>query len=438
VTVQITAKQAEDTRFDWVERSIWTDPMLTALVMGVKGGKWFSLIDKVYRESTLLSAFARVAKNKGCAGIDNISIERYRKNLLHHTKCLSEDLREGRYKPEAIQRREIPKGKGKTRPLGISTVRDRVVQTALKMVIEPIFVNDYAPHSYGFVPTCSCQDALREVNVALKSGALYVLDADLKSYFDTIDHDILMSLLEDKISDSRVLALIEGYLKQNVISGCEEWTPEEGSPQGAVISPLLANIYLNGLDHQMADEGYRMIRYADDFVILCESEADCEEALGMVKRYCQKMKLTLNEEKTSRVSLKDKGTYFEFLGYKFGRSRKGRLYHLFSRKSEKRFREKLRPLTKRTSGKSMEETISKLNPILRGWYNYFKHSPHWTYSTIDKYCRQRLRSILRKRRKRKGRAQGTDYYRWPNSHFYNLGLFSLVEAHRLECQSLRS
>ena len=243
----------------WVEPTVWTERMLTALEQGVKGGKWFSLIDKVHPERTLKAAFSQVAANQGAAGVDHVTISMYETHEDEELRRLSEHLRNGTYRPQAIRRHYIPKpGTQEKRPLGIPTVRDRVVQTALRMVIEPIFELEFAEQSYGFRPERGCKDALRRVDELLKLGYTAIVDADLKSYFDTIPHDRLMALVGQKVSDGRVLTLIEAFLKQGVLDGLREWTPEMGSPQGAVISPLLSNIYLNPLDHRMAEAGIEM------------------------------------------------------------------------------------------------------------------------------------------------------------------------------------
>jgi RNA-directed DNA polymerase len=220
-----------------VEPKVWTGRMLTALVQGVKGGKWFSLIDKVHPERTLQAAFSKVAANQGAAGVDHVTIAMFETRLDEELRRLSEQLRNGIYHPQAIRRHYIPKpGTQEKRPLGIPTVRDRVVQTAVRMVIEPIFEHEFAEHSYGFRPHRGCKDALRRVDELLKAGYTHIVDADLKSYFDTIPHDRLMSLVGQKVSDSRVLKLVEAFLKQGVLDGLREWTPEMGSPQGAVIA----------------------------------------------------------------------------------------------------------------------------------------------------------------------------------------------------------
>jgi len=215
--------------------------MTSALEKGVKGGKWFSLIDKAIRPSTLDIAWRKVAANKGAAGVDGVSVERFAARSEVYLRELGQSLRERSYRPSPVKRVEIPKGDGKTRPLGIPTVKDRIVQTALKMTIEPIFEVQFRQGSYGFRPGRGCKDALREVDRLIKEGYVHVVDADLKSYFDTIPHDRLMARVEEKISDGATLALIEGFLDQDIMTEMASWRPTAGTPQGAVLSPLLAS-----------------------------------------------------------------------------------------------------------------------------------------------------------------------------------------------------
>ena len=250
--------------------------MLAALETEVKGDCWFRLIDKVWSPANLWSSWAKSAKNKGAAGADGITIEHYESEVEANLRRLSEQLRTGEYQPKVIRRTYIRKLDGTMRPLGIPTVGDRIVQGAVRHAIEPIFEKEFAGHSYGFRPGRGCKDALRQVDALLKSGHRYVVDADLKSYFDTIPHDLLMKQIGKRVADGRVLKLIESFLEAKIMEGLEQWTPMAGSPQGAVLSPLLGNIYLNPLDHLMAGKGYEMVRYADDFVILCQSKEDAQ------------------------------------------------------------------------------------------------------------------------------------------------------------------
>jgi RNA-directed DNA polymerase len=424
----IRAGKTLDLRF-WVEPTVWTERMLTALQEGVKGGKWFSLIDKVHPQRTLRAAFLQVAANEGAAGVDHVTISMFESHLDEELRRLSEQLRTGTYRPQLIRRHYIPKpGTQEKRPLGIPTVRDRVVQTAVRMVIEPIFECEFAEQSYGFRPKRGCKDALRRVDELLKDGYTHIVDADLKSYFDTIPHDRLMALVGQKISDGRMLTLIEQFLKQGVLDEMREWTPEMGSPQGAVISPMLSNIYLNPLDHEMARAGFEMVRYADDFVILCRSPEEANRALALVQDWTAAAGLTLHPTKTRIVNATEDA--FEFLGYRF---EKGKRYP--RAKSLTKLKDTIRAKTKRTSGQSLQMIIESLNPTLRGWFGYFKHSYKTTFPTLDGWIRMRLRSILRKRHGRKGRGRGLDHHRWPNAFFAEHGLYSLKAAHALACQS---
>jgi RNA-directed DNA polymerase len=407
--------------------------MVTALARGVKGNQWFSLIDKVYADKTLELAWAKVRSNAGGSGVDRITIARFAKDCPRGLLDLKEQLRKASYQPLPVKRVWIPKpGTKQERPLGIPAVRDRIVQTALRMVIEPIFEHHFAQHSYGFRPGRGCKDALRRVQALLDEGHTWIVDADLKSYFDTIPKDRLMSRVAQRIADGRVLALLQSYLDQEVM---EELTLHEstdrGTPQGAVISPLLANIYLDPLDHLLAAGGVQMVRYADDFVLLCRSEDEAKAALARVQTWVQENGLTLHPEKTRIVDATQPGG-FDFLGYHFERG-----YRWPRRKAMDRLKDKVRTLTARTSGVSMECSITRLNEVLRGWYGYFKHSHRTVFPHVDGYIRGRLRAILRKRAGRRGRARGRDHHRWPNRYFTELGLFSLTQAHASSDQSPR-
>ncbi len=406
--------------------------MLAALDEGVKGGKWFSLIDKVYSERTLRAAFDRVKANRGSAGVDHVTVASFEAHLDANVARLHRSLRDGAYRPQAIRRVWIPKpGRGEKRPLGIPTVRDRVVQTALRNVLEPIFERDFAEHSYGFRPGRGAKDALRRVDTLLRQGHVHVVDADLKSYFDTIPPDRLMERVRTKVSDGRVLALLEAYLEAEVLDGAAAWTPERGTPQGAVISPLLSNIYLDPLDHAMADQGFEMIRYADDFVVLCRSEADARRALAVVEEWTASAGLTLHPDKTRIVDATCKGG-FDFLGYHFERG-----YRWPRDKSLRKVKNAIRAKTRRTNGHSLEAIITHVNRTLRGWFEYFQHSYRTTFPPLDGWIRMRLRSILRKRHGRRGRGRGQDHQRWPNATFTAQGLFSTLAAHEAARQSSR-
>jgi RNA-directed DNA polymerase len=380
--------------------------MLTALEKGVKGGRWYSLMDKVYSKANLRAAFAKVKSNKGSPGIDHQSIEMFETDLENSLTYLAGSLKDGTYHPQPIQRVWIPKpGSKEKRPLGIPTVRDRVVQGALRHALEPIFERDFAAHSYGFRPGRGCKDALREVQALLDQGSVYVVDADLKSYFDTIPHQSLLALVREKIADTRIMALIEAYLKQRVMDTIHDWTPEQGTPQGAVLSPLLSNLYLDALDQLMVASGFQMVRYADDFVILCGSATEAQHALGVVEHWTARAGLTLHPDKTRLVDASQRGG-FDFLGYHFERG-----YRWPRPKSLTKLKDTIRSFTKRTSGHSLSRIILTLNSVLQGWFAYFSHS-HWTtFRPLDQWVRMRLRSILRRRRRGRGRGREADHQR---------------------------
>lgn len=410
----------------WAEASIWTYPMVSALVNGVQGGKWFSLMDKVIRPSTLEAAWRKVARNKGAAGVDGQSVERFEAHAERYLRELHESLKDGSYRPSPVKRVEIPKGGGQTRPLGIPTVKDRIVQTAVKMAIEPIFEVTFRPGSYGFRPGRSCKDALREVDRLLKEGYTYVVDADLKSYFDSIPHDTLKALVAERISDGSVLSLIDAFLGQAIMTDMACWQPTTGTPQGAVLSPLLANLYLHPLDLRMEASGRRMVRYADDFVILCRTEDEARAALREVAAWVAVKGLTLHPDKTRVGDCRQTGQGFDFLGYRFEAGRR-----LVRKKSLKGFKDKVRVRTIRSRGDSLQRIIDDLNPILQGWFGYFKHATKNTlYRALDGFTRRRLRAILRKQEKRPafGRAED-DHRRWPNAFFADKGLFTLTTAY---------
>ena len=324
--VRATARPETDSddprTWSWVEASVWTERMLAALGNGVRGGKWHSLIDKVYAPQTLWAAWQRVAANAGAAGIDRMSIERFEANAERYLAELERALQKGSYQPDPVRRVHIPKGQGKTRPLGIATVKDRVVQTALKLVLEPIFEKEFLPVSFGFRPGRSCKDALRVVDQALKDGCTWVVDADLQSYFDTIPKEPLLALIKEKVSDRAVLELMQRFLEQDVMEGMKRWTPIAGTPQGSVISPLMSNLYLHGLDVLLSEAGYRYARFADDFVALCRTRQEAEEVLVTIQAWVEQNGLGLHPDKTRVGDCMQEGHGFEFLGYRFEAGRR--------------------------------------------------------------------------------------------------------------------
>lgn len=420
-----------DARWSWVDASIWTERMLAALGNGVQGGKWFSLMDKVTRKATLRAAWERVECNDGASGVDGQSVERFAVKADQYLEELSVALRAGRYHANAVKRVMIPKGAGKLRGLGIPTVKDRIVQGAVKRVIEPIFEAQFKESSYGFRPKRGCKQALREVDRLISAGHCYVVDADIREYFDRIPHERLMTKIEQRISDSGVLDLIRGWLAQDILQGMQQWTPTKGTPQGAVLSPLLANVYLHELDEQMEQRGYPMVRYADDFVILCTSAAQAQAALSEVHTWMSSHELELHPEKTKLGDCRIAGQGFDFLGYRF---EAGRRY--IRRKSLQSFKDRVRKATRPSVGQSIEAVLAALKPMQRGWFHYFKHAHYRIFKRLDGFIRRRLRAMLRYQNHRPGRGRTqADHQRWNNAYFATLGLFTFTEAHAHASQS---
>jgi RNA-directed DNA polymerase len=420
--------------WEWVDRDIWTERMLAALATASKEGKeakWFSLIDKVWRDSTLQAAWQQVRSRRGAAGIDRVSIARFEAQAAKYLGEIAEQLKTGQYRAQAVRRVEIPKAGGGSRPLGIPTVKDRVVQAAVKRVIEPIFESRFCETSYGFRPGRGCKDALRAVDKLLRQGYTHVVDADLKSYFDSIPHERLKARVAARISDGRVLALVDGWLQQDIVHDLKRWTPTGGTPQGAVLSPLLANIYLHPLDQHMLARGYKMVRYADDFVILCQSAHEAQQALGEVQQWVSDNALELNMDKTHVGDCLQKGQGFEFLGYRFEAGRR-----LVRKKSLMKLKDAIRQRTGRTRSGTLRDIVVEINAVLRGWYGYFKHVIATTFGSIDGFVRRRLRALLRRRDKRPGQGQcHADHRRWPTAYFAHLGLFTMSTARSAASQS---
>jgi RNA-directed DNA polymerase len=422
------AKQGRevDPQWGWTEASVWTERMLAALERGVKGGKWFSLMDKVWKMENLQSAMQQVARHQGGAGVDRESCEAYLKASPQRLPRLQDKLKQGSYQPKPVKRVWIPKlGSKELRPLGVPTVEDRVVQTALLNVLEPIFERTFAEHSYGFRPRRGAKQALRRVDHLLKTGHHWVVDADLKGYFDSIPQDKMMEAVEIQIADGAVLKIIGQMLGQGVMESGKGWQPTEtGTPQGAVISPLLANIYLNPLDQHMVQQGRQMVRYADDFVILCQSQQEAEEVLEQLRQWTQAAGLSLHPTKTRLVDASQKGG-FDFLGYHFERG-----YRWPRKKSLDKFKETIREKTRSGRPGSLSDIIREINHSARGWFEYFKHSQNTVFKPMDGWIRQRLRRLLRRRHTGSRRTAYRDYQRWPVAYFAKLGLISLALARR--------
>jgi RNA-directed DNA polymerase len=403
----------------------------TLLENKVRGGKWHTLINKVYATLNLYTAACKVTEKTKAAGVDGQSCEAFAEHLFVETRKLSEEIRTQSYRPCAVRRVHIPKpGRpNETRPLGIPTVRDRVVQRAIVSVIEPILDHQFHERSFGFRHGRGAHDALRIVEQKLQEGYVYVVDADLKGYFDTIPKEGLMRLLKEHISDTRLLHLIQSFLDQKIMEELREWTPIAGVPQGAVLSPVLSNLYLNPLDHRMADRGFEMVRYADDFVVLCRSESEAVSVLALIRDWVEAAGLTLHPTKTRIVDSRTES--FAFLGYSF---RGEKIYP--RRESLSKIKARLVQLTARTRPGSIEAICMELTSVLRGWFYYFRHCRWTIFADLDSKIRSRLRRLLL-RRHRNNPTRSPRQERWPNDYFTNAGLFSLRAAHNRFGQSLQ-
>ena len=379
--------------------------------------KAHSLIDKVYGWKNLWTAWRKVRRNKGVHGLDRVSIHAYEQDVEKHLLELQRKLMEKRYEPLPVRRVYIPKASDPTqrRPLGIPTVTDRVCQQAVYQVLSPVFEVGFSPRSFGFRPARKAHHAIAAAIQDGKEGFRHVVDADIASFFDRLDHKVVMSHVCAKVADGRVLGLIEAFLKAGVSEGGIVSIPTEGSPQGGVISPLLANIVLDSLDKAIEQRNWRFVRYADDFLVLTRSAKEATEALKYIKEVLEGLKLSLQETKTRLTNFSDG---FEFLGFRVRRSRLG-----IRQKSVDRFKERVRKLTRRQQGKNVEAVIENLNPVLRGWGRYFGVAEvTGQYSRLDKWVRMRVRSFRKKRRCR------GDSRRIPNRKLLKWGLLSLQQC----------
>lgn len=412
---------------------------------------WYSLYDKVYKQTNLRSAFEQVKDNDGAPGVDKVTIAAYEQELEHNLEVLQQKLKDKVYRPKPVRREWIEKDNGKQRPLGIPTVEDRVVQTAICQILEPIFEEDFLPVSYGFRPGISAHMALDKVTEHLNAGYYYVIDADLQSYFDTIPHDKLEQQIRKRVTDGSVIQLIYQFLTAGVMEGKKYQETRRGAPQGGVLSPLISNIYLHQMDELMIERGHRIVRFADDFIILCKSQKGAERVMRSVTRFLEKdLGLTVNQEKTKVVYAWKEP--FTFLGYEFIRD-----IRRIDPKKEKKFKQKVKEITRKNQTVDIETLIKgKLNPYLQGWANYFRYGNVKTkFREWDSWIRRRLRMVqlrswrhikslhrlLRKKGWREENLRGIRMFAWrsskspmvhaalDNEFFSELGLVSLVSVY---------
>jgi RNA-directed DNA polymerase len=356
--------------------------------------KYYSLIDKVYALPNLYAAFKSVKQNKGAAGVDGQSVGSFDENLVVNVNQLHNELRCGSYQPSPVRRVEIPKANGKMRPLGIPTVRDRVVQQAILNIIQPIFEPDFHPSSYGYRPHRSCQHAVAKAQRFLTEYRLgYAVDMDLSKCFDTLDHELILSSLNRKISDGTLLRLIDKFLKSGVMIEGDFKATEIGSPQGGVISPLLMNIYLDEFDQTLKQRNIRIVRYADDILIFAPTKRKAEQYQRIATAILDRLKLHVNLEKTHICSISGGVKYLGFVI-------KNDLVYI-DRERLKLFKDKIRRYTPRNSGIQLAKMIAYLNPVLRGWGNYFKVANcKGIFQSLMEWIRRRLR--MKKMREWKG------------------------------------
>jgi len=404
-----------------------------------RGRRFHALYDRIHRGDVLWEAWERVRANRGAAGVDAVTVaavEDY--GVARMLDELAGDLRAGEYRPAPVRRVEIPKPDGRVRLLGIPTVRDRVCQQAARIVLEPIFEADFLACSFGFRPKRSATDAAEAIRVAFPRGRQFVFEADIGDFFGSIDHDRLMGLIEARVSDRRVLKLVRGWLRAGVLVDGVRTEMVTGTPQGGVISPLLANIFLHAFDRVWAESGTgELVRYADDFVVLCATRRQAEQARERATAILGDLGLELHPDKTRVVDLREGNEGFDFLGWHFRARMSGRLweqqriirYYLHrwpSQRSMKRARSRIKDLTgRRRVGIELPQTIMALNLFLRGWGNYFRTGNSADkFVGLDRYVAWRLKRLLIKQRGRNLRAGQAD--RWTRTWFHDQGLHKLM------------
>ena len=383
----------------------------------IKKRKWYSLYDKVYTEENLKKAWDKVRRNKGAGGIDRVDIATFSKGEENNLREIHRLLKAKKYKPTELKRTYIPKSKTEKRPLGIPTIKDRIVQQALLNILEPIFEVKFHNDSYGFRPYRSAHQAIKEVKKSISEGKEWIVEVDIRKYFDTVRHEILLEKLNEEVSDGSVLKLIKSFLRSGVMEEGVKIQTEEGTPQGGVISPILANIYLNEFDWQMSDEGYKVVRYADDLVVMCSDKEEAIKAYEKIQEIVEdKLKLKIHEGKTRILNHRDER--FEFLGFSFHWK-----YLLIRKKSLEKFKDKVREVTRRQQPRNVKEVIQRLNYVLRGFANYFRiGNVKYTMRDLDGWVRMRIRCFIEKRKRMHYQS-----FEYRNTLLKSYGLISMME-----------
>ena len=370
--------------------------------------KFFQLIDKIYEMKNLEEAWIKVKSNRGCAGIDKQSITDFQKQSDRNLIEIQRAAKNGKYKPMPTLRKLIPKGDNRFRQLGIPSVKDRILQQSTKNVIEQIFEMKFLDCSYGYRPNKSAHQAVEQIKRYVQQGYTWVIDADVEKFFDSVDHKLMMNFVAEEISDGKVLNLIESWLKAGVMNEGEIAETTVGTPQGGVISPLLANIYLHEMDGQITKmRGVRMVRYADDVVVLCKTRKKAEGMMKQVEGILTGLKLRLNKTKTKIVNVKEES--FGFLGFKFKRGG-GRLFVTPKKKAIEKFKEAVRKTTRRRLSVKPKVMIGRLNSVIRGWGNYFRiGNIKYLFRELDKWIRTRVRTFIEKKKSRYAKVRITNY-----------------------------
>ena len=392
------------------------------------GRKFFQLIDKIYGMDNLKDAWKKVKSNKGCAGIDKQSINDFEKQSEQYLREIQRAVKNGMYKATPVLRKFIPKGGNQFRALGIPPVKDRILQQATKNVIEQIFEMKFLDCSYGYRPNRSAHKAVEQIKKYVDQGYTWVIDADVEKFFDSVDHKLMMNFIAEEISDGKVLNLIETWLKAGVMNKGEIEETTVGTPQGGVISPLLANIYLHEIDKQVTRlYGVRMVRYADDIVILCKTKEKAERTMKRVEEILTSLRLRLNKKKTKIVNVNRDN--FGFLGFNFKRAG-GKLFVTPGKKAIKKFKEAVKATTNRRQPVKPKEMVGRLNSVIRGWGNYFKiGNVKKLFTKLDKWIRTKVRTFIEKKKSGYARIRISNYVLKTGYHLTSL--MTLVKSHSL-------